>query len=49
MWFLRTVVGYCLIKKREEDMRKDLHVTDVTARIKDHQTELLGHVERMKV
>jgi hypothetical protein len=40
------VAGYCLLdRKLNEDIRKEMHVTDVIIRIKDYQTKWQEHVE----
>jgi len=39
MRILRVAAGYSLIKKRNEDIRKELQVTVVITRTKDWQTE----------
>jgi hypothetical protein len=41
--------GYSLIdRKQNEDIKKELHVTDVITRIKDCQTKWREQVERME-
>jgi len=43
------VAGYCLLdRKLNEDIRKEMHVTDVIIRIKDYHITWWGQVERME-